>query len=137
MNLVSALAAVVLAAATAAPAGWNLETFQKASTLEFYTVNSAGEGHWSTVWVVVIDGAPYLRLGTKAATRIDGNADGPYVKIRIGDQEFDRVIAQSAPEMADKVAAAMADKYWMDIFVRYMTHPLTIRLVPVPEPLQR
>ena len=132
MNLVSALAVVVLAATTAAPAGWNLETFQKASTLEFHTVNSAGEGHWSTVWVVVSDGAPYLRLGTKAATRIDGNADGPYVKIRIGGQEFDRVIAQSAPEMAGRVAAAMADKYWMDIFVRYMAHPLTIRLVPVP-----
>ena len=136
MNLVSVFAAVVLAAATAAPAGWNLETFQKASTLQFYTVNSTGEGHWSTVWVVVIDGAPYLRLGTRAAARIDGNADGPYVKIRIGDQEFDRVIAQLAPEMAGKVAAAMADKYWADILVRYMSHPLTVRLVPVPEPPQ-
>jgi len=136
MNLVSALAVVILGVTTTAPADWNLETFQKASTLQFYTVTSAGEGHWSTVWVVVIDGQPYLRLGTQSTIRIDGNANAPYVDIRIGGHEFDRVIAESAPKMADKVMAAMADKYWMDIFVRYMDHPLTIRLVPAPEPPQ-
>jgi len=132
MNLVFALAAVFLAAATDAPAGWNLDTFQNESTLELYTVNAAGEGHWSTVWVVVIDGAPYLRLHEQGSDRIENNASKPFVKIRIAQQEFDQVEAQSVPEMADKVAAAMADKYTTDLFVRYMSHSLTVRLVPAP-----
>jgi hypothetical protein len=32
--------------------------------------------------------------------------------------------------MADAVAQAMADKYWSDVFVRFFSHPLTLRLVP-------
>src|SRR5208337_4823467 len=129
-SMIVAIAAVALVAAADVPAGWSPELFNSASTLQFYTVNSSGQRHWSTVWVVVIDGQPYLRLGSAATSRINGNVDSPYVKIRVGGNEFDRVIAQSAPEMKDKVWAAMADKYWLDIIVRYMDHPLTIRLVP-------
>jgi hypothetical protein len=131
-GLLAALSAVLLISAGELPSGWTLDLFRDAQTLEFYTSNAAGEGHWSTVWVVVIDGAPYLRLGTRSASRINGNANSPYVKIRVGGQEFDRVIAQSAPDMADKVGAAMADKYWSDIFIRYARHVLIIRLVPAP-----
>lgn len=137
MNLISALAAAVLMTAADVPAGWSPEVFRNQSTLQFYTENADREGHWSTVWVVVIDGAPYIRLGSQAAGRIEQNANAPYVNIRIGGQEFDRVIAQAAPEMTEKVAGAMADKYWMDIFVRHLDHPLTARLVPGPEPPQR
>ena len=35
--------------------------------------------------------------------------------------------------MAERVAAAMADKYWSDIFVRFFAHPLTLRLKPTVE----
>jgi len=36
----------------------------------------------------------------------------------------------AAPEMASQVDAAMADKHWSDVFVRWLDHPLTLRLVP-------
>jgi hypothetical protein len=130
MNLAAALSIALVLASAALPPGWSAETFQQESTLEFYTVNSDGEGHWSTVWTVVIDGVPYIRLGSRAASRIDSNADAPFVKIRIAGQEFDHVLAQSAPEMADRVAAAMADKYWSDKLVRLVPHRLTMRLIP-------
>ena len=134
MNLAVALAAIVLIAAGDMPAGWNLDTFRNQETLEFYTANAAGEGHWSTVWVVVIDGAPYLRFGSNASERYENNPTKPYVKIRIAGQELDHVKAEPVPEMAGRVAAAMGAKYTTDLFVRYMSHPLTVRLVPEPAP---
>jgi hypothetical protein len=36
--------------------------------------------------------------------------------------------------MTDKVAAAMADKYFMDILIRHESHPMTARLVAEPAP---
>jgi hypothetical protein len=126
--------AAMLFATSANAASWDLSLFQKESTLQFYTVNASGEEHWSTVWVVVIDGAPYLRLGSASTDRINGNTKTPYVNIRIGGQEFDHVTAQSAPEMRDKVMAAMRDKYWMDFTVRYSNHPLIMRLVQPAAP---
>jgi hypothetical protein len=134
MKPIIALASLLLVAATDVPAGWTPDLFQGQSTIQFYTTNSDGDGHWSTVWIVVIDGAPYIRLGSRAAGRVEENRDAPYVNVRVGGQEFDHVLAQSAPEMADKVAAAMADKYWMDILVRHESHPLTVRLVPAATP---
>jgi hypothetical protein len=32
--------------------------------------------------------------------------------------------------MADRVAVAMGEKYWSDVFVHYFPHPLTMRLEP-------
>ncbi|HTY55832.1 MAG TPA: hypothetical protein VMB26_11550 [Candidatus Binataceae bacterium] len=128
--LVFALTATFLIAAPEVYAAWTPELFRNAKTVEFYTENAKGEGHWSTVWVVVIDDAPYLRLGAQSAMRIDGNAEAPYVKIRVGGETFDRVVVQSAPEMADKVAAAMAKKYWTDMLIRHVPHELVVRLVP-------
>jgi hypothetical protein len=132
-TLISILAALMLVSSSDAPA-WNVDIFRDASTIQFYTVNPAGEGHWSRVWVVVIDGAPYIRLGSQATSRINGNANAPYLNIKVGGQEFDHVMAQSAPDMKAKVQAAMADKYWLDFLVRNEDHPLTMRLVPSPEP---
>jgi len=130
--ILALVAATLTAAAAEAPPGWTPELFKNASTIQFYTADETGKGHWSTVWVVVIDGAPYIRLGRRAASRIDGNANAPFVNIKVGNNEFDHVLAQPALEMADKVASAMADKYTMDLFVRFMDHPLTMRLVPAP-----
>jgi len=36
--------------------------------------------------------------------------------------------------MKDKVAAAMADKYFMDILIRHESHPMTARLTAEPAP---
>ncbi len=108
--------------------GWDPASFGKQDTLQFLTVGPQDGEHWSTVWVVVIDGNPYIRLGSRAAGRIEQNTTAPYVKIKIADQQFDKVKVEPAPEMADKVAAAMAQKYWFDMLVHYMNHPLTARL---------
>lgn len=124
----AAIAALTLTTAVAA-AEWNPPAFSGEQTLEFLTVEK-GEEHWSTVWLVVIDGQVYIRLGSRAAGRIEGNATRPYVTIRIAGQTFDKVKAESVPDMADPVAKAMADKYWSDVFVRHFSHPLTMRLTP-------
>ena len=55
------------------------------------------------------------------------------MKVRISGHEFDHVRAEPAPEMAERVAAAMAAKYWSDLLIRFARHPLTVRLsVPPP-----
>ncbi len=84
------------------------------------------------MWLVVIDDQLYVRLGSTAARRIERNTTAPYVKVRIAGREFDKVKAVATPEMTDQVAAAMADKYWLDIFVRSFRHDLTARLVAEP-----
>ena len=99
-------------------------------TLEFLTVGPDEGEHWSTVWLVVIDGQVYIRLGSRAAERMEQNTTAPYVKVRIAGQQFDRVKAEPAPDMVEPVAAAMGDKYWSDVLVRYFNHPLTMRLTP-------
>jgi len=38
------------------------------------------------------------------------------------------------PDMKEKVAAAMADKYWMDALIRHESHPMVARLVPEVTP---
>jgi len=134
MKVATVLAAMLFVTSANAATGWDLSIFQKESTLQFYTINASGEEHWSTVWVVVIDGAPYVRLGSASTDRINGNTKTPYVNIKIAGQEFDHVMAQSTPEMRDKVMAAMREKYWMDFTVRYSNHPLIMRLVPPASP---
>jgi hypothetical protein len=42
--------------------------------------------------------------------------------------QFDHVKGTPAPEMAEKVSAAMGAKYWSDFFIRWFEHPLTLRL---------
>jgi hypothetical protein len=44
---------------------------------------------------------------------------------------------EEMPDMKEKVAAAMADKYWMDILIRHESHPMVARLVPEVSPPQR
>jgi hypothetical protein len=90
--------------------------------------------HWSNLWVVVIDGQPYVRLGDRAYGRIQRNTTSPYVKLKVADREFDKVKVEEMPDMKQKVAAAMADKYWMDILVRHESHPMVARLVPETPP---
>jgi len=129
-RLVLVLIALTLTAA-AANADWAPQTFSSENTLEFLTVEDGAE-HWSTVWLVVIDGQVYIRLGSRAAGRIEANATKPYVKVRIAGQTFDKVKAAAVPDKADAVAKAMGEKYWSDVFVHHFSHPLTMRLTPEP-----
>jgi hypothetical protein len=103
-------------------------------TLELRTTDPGADPHWSPVWVAVLDEQVYVRLGGRAAGRIERNTTAPFVGVRIGGHEFERVRAEPAPDMADRVAKEMAEKYWSDLFIRFFPHPMTLRLVPEPTP---
>jgi hypothetical protein len=97
----------------------------------------AEEGaHWSKLWLVVIDGQVFVRLDGRTFDRLKKNLAGQYVMLKIGDQEFDRVRLESTPNMSREVAAAMAEKYPMDVLIRHESHPMTARLTAEPLPLQ-
>ena len=124
--------ALVLACGTARATdeGWTPSAWTGASTVELRT-DCPDEGeHWFPVWLAVLDGDLYVRLGKKAAARVACTRSAPYLGVRIAGRTFDRVRMVPAPEMADRVAAAMHERYWFDVVVRYVPHPLTLRLVP-------
>lgn len=109
---------------------WDARAFRDLDTLEFQTVGPTEGPHWSTVWLVVLDDDVYIRLGSRASARIKENTTTPFVNVRIGGREYERVRAEEAAGEASRVADAMAAKYWTDVFVRYVSHPLTMRLEP-------
>jgi hypothetical protein len=115
-------------------AQWNPDAFAKDDTLQLRTTRPNEGEHWFKVWLVVIEGQVYVRLGTRAAERVQANTTSPYLGVEVAGQRFDRVRGVPAPESADRVAKAMADKYTSDIFVRLFSHPLTLRLVPDDTP---
>ena len=113
-----------------AAASWNPATFTGESTLQLRTTAASEGEHWFPVWLVVVDDDVYVRLGSRAASRMERNTTAPYVGVRIGGQEFDRVKVVAMPEKASAVADAMARKYWSDVIVRHFHHPMTVKLVP-------
>jgi hypothetical protein len=121
------------ALATTASAAWDPEAYTNEDVLEFYTVTEDGDEHWSKVWLVVLEGDVYIRLGGRAGDRIDGNSLKQHVKIRVAGEEFDQVLLEDASEQAEAVAAQMGEKYWSDIFIKYVDHPYTLRLKPTTE----
>jgi hypothetical protein len=125
---VATVLSVLLLPARAAQ--WNPEAFAKEDTLKLRTIDPNEGEHWFKVWLVVIDGQVYVRLGARAADRVQANTTSPYLGVEVAGQRFERVRGVPAPEYVDRVAKAMADKYTSDIFVHYFSHPLTLRLVP-------
>jgi len=109
---------------------WDPAAFRSLDTLEFLTVGPDEGPHWSTVWLVVLDDHVYIRLGSRASGRMEHNATKPYVRVRIGGKEYERVRTEDASALAAQVADAMAAKYTTDVFVHYVSHPLTLRLEP-------
>jgi hypothetical protein len=107
---------------------WDPEGFAKEETLDFLTVGPDEGEHWSRVWLVVVDGDVYIRLGSRAAERMTKNTAAPYVRVRVAGQEFDFVSVNPVPDMKGAVETAMAEKYWSDVLVRHFDHPLTLRL---------
>lgn len=126
-----AFAVAVLLTARSLYAGpWNPPAFANEDQVSLRTI-CPGEGeYWFPVWLVVIDEQVYVRLGSRAAQRVGCNQTAPHLAVEIAGQRFDRVRAEPAPGEAERVAEAMADKYTSDLFVRWLSHPLTLRLVP-------
>jgi hypothetical protein len=126
--------ALGVVSALARGAQWDPATFAKEDTLKLRTIGPKEGEHWFPVWLVVIDGQVYVRLGTRAAGRVEANTTAPYLGVEVAGQRFDHVRGVPAPEYAERVAQAMADKYTSDIFVRLFSHPLILRLVPEAPP---
>lgn len=135
MRLAASLLSLTLLslASTATAAPWSPASWSAEETLQFLT-DCPDEGeHWSYVWLVVLDGEVWVRLGSKAGGRVDCSKTKPMTSVKIAGQDFSNVEMVTVPAMTDRVAAAMADKYMSDIFVRYMSHPYTMKLVPKKE----
>lgn len=131
MRTLRAVALGMLLLASLAPAAdWTPAAWKAEDTLDLLTIGPEEGEYWFPVWPVVIDDQVYVRLGTKAAGRVEKNKTAPYLGVRVAGQQFDRVKGTPAPDMAEKVAAAMGEKYWTDVFIRYFDHPLTLRLAP-------
>jgi hypothetical protein len=128
--LVVTAALLLGSAAGAADPRWTPGLWVDEDTVELRTTRSGEAPHWFKVWVAVVDDQLYVRLGSRAAERIDHNTTAPEVAVRIAGQEFDHIRVENAPDMADPVAAELAEKYWSDVLVRHFSHPLTVRLVP-------
>lgn len=127
--LAASLAVLMLAGSVRA-ADWTPPAWAEESTLELGT-NVPDEGeHWFKVWLVVLDDQLYVRLGTRAAERVEQSSTRPYVGVRVAGHTFPRVRAEPAPERVGGVADAMAKKYWSDSLIHFFPHPLTLRLMP-------
>src|SRR6266567_3957635 len=109
-NLAALSFVLSIAFATAAHAddkalpGWNPAVFRDASTIKIMTTEPEVGEHWSTLWVVVIDGQPYVRLDDRAYGRIQKNSTRPYVKLKVADKEFDKVKVEEMPDMKERSA---------------------------------
>ena len=117
-------------AAIAEPSGWTPGVWTEQDTLDL-TTNVPGEGSYSfPVWLVVLDDEVYVRLGARAAKRVQQSADAPRVGVTVAGAHFDGVRCEPVPDLAPRVAEAIAQKYWSDVFIRFFPHPVTCRLVP-------
>ncbi|MBV8136794.1 MAG: hypothetical protein JO121_14360 [Deltaproteobacteria bacterium] len=112
---------------------WDPDAFRvQSTTLEIMTVGTEEGEHWTRLWWVVVDGQVYVQLGDPAFKRVQENFARPYVVVKIAGQKFDRVRLEAAPDMKEKVAAAMAAKYPRDDALLRQSHPTTVRLVSEP-----
>jgi len=126
--VLATVAGVVACTTSVQATDWQPTAWAKEDTLKLRTTAPGEEEHWFPVWLVVIDGQLYVRLGSRAAGRVERNVSAPFLGVEIAGQRFDRARGVPAPEDADRVAAALADKYTSDILVRFFSHPLTLRL---------
>jgi hypothetical protein len=125
------LAVLLLSAPSAVRAAdWTPNAWADQSTIDLTTLGQSEGPHTFPVWLVVIDGQVYVRLGSRAADRFEHSMTKPSMGVSIAGASFPKVKGEPAPEMREKVAAAMAQKYWSDVLVRHFDHPLTLRLVP-------
>jgi hypothetical protein len=116
--------------ATAAPPDWKPAAWASETTLEL-TTDRPDEGSYTfPVWLAVVDDQVFVRLGGRAADRVQKSKSAPYVGVTVADKHFDRVRCEPAPGLAPRVAEAMSKKYWSDVIVHHFSHPLTCRLVP-------
>ena len=64
--------------------GWDPAVFRDASTIKIMTTEPDVGEHWSNLWVVVIDGQPFVRLGDRSYGRIQRKYRPPLCEIESG-----------------------------------------------------
>jgi hypothetical protein len=129
VSIVLSLASVGLGRGADTPR-WDPDAFRgQGTTLEIMTIGTEEGEHWTRLWWVVVDGQVYVQLRDEAFRRVQENFARPYVEVRIAGQKFPRVRLEAAPDMKEKVAAAMAAKYPRDEVILRESHPTTARLV--------
>jgi hypothetical protein len=118
-------------AVAAPPADWTPSAWVAEETLDL-TTDRPDEGPYTfPVWLVVVDDQVYVRLGDRAADRVQQSKSAPYVGVKVRDKRFEKVRCEPAPEAdVKRVAGAIGEKYTSDLLIRYFPHPLTCRLVP-------
>ena len=110
--------------------GWTPGAWASEDTLQL-TTDRPDEGSYTfPVWLVVVDDQVYVRLGGRAADRVQKSKGAPYVGVMVAGTRFEKVRCEPAPEQVASVAEAMGKKYTSDLLIRYLPHPLTCRLVP-------
>ncbi|MDG2303505.1 MAG: hypothetical protein P8R42_02435 [Candidatus Binatia bacterium] len=114
----------------AAADGWTPADWIDTETIELGTTAPGEELYSFPVWLVVIDGDVYVRLGNRAADQVNESTTKPYMPVKIAGQKFAKVEGIPAPDKAEQVEDLMAEKYWSDLFIRFFPHPLTLRLEP-------
>jgi hypothetical protein len=57
--------------------GWDPAAFRDASTIKIMTTEPDVGEHWSNLWVVIIDGQPYVRLGDPHTDGFRGTPPAP------------------------------------------------------------
>ncbi len=130
LTVASSLAPSAVTTALAGDADWTPADWVEEETIELGTTEPGEDRYDFPVWLVVIDGDVYVRLGSKAAERFEESTTKPYMTVEIAEKTFPKVEGVPAPDQADQVDQLMADKYWSDVFIRFMPHPLTLRLEP-------
>src|SRR5262245_55311670 len=116
--------------ATAAPPDWKPAAWASETTLQL-TTDRPDEGSYTfPVWLVVVDDQVFVRLGGRAADRVQKSKSAPYVGVTVAGKRFEHVRCEPAPEQAARVAEAIGHKYTSALLIRFFPHPLTCRLVP-------
>ena len=111
-------------ASTRSCRSWDPAAFRDLDTLEFLTVGPEEGPHWSTVWLVVLDDHVYVRLGSRAADRMQQQHDDA-LRVTCASAAGVRARAgrRSEPAMAARVADAMGEKYIDRLFDPLLVAP--------------
>jgi hypothetical protein len=83
--------------------------------------------HFRSVHTSTIVDAKWSRLNHETLSYFDFSAE-------VAFSRRPRLSSTETPDMKEKVATAMADKYWMDVLIRHESHPMVARLVPEGTP---
>lgn len=98
------------------------------------TADAAGGTHTTPLWVVDLEGRPWLRAGDRASGWVERLRAEPQVELR-RDDRWRRYRADLAPARTREVSALMAEKYGLADrlvgLIRDAEASVAIRLEPV------